>query len=258
MDEFDGNFTLWNEGGVIELSHNKVRGPEFAPIHFRIDKLSSPDILDKLLVKKADVHEGKWMLIFRLCFPVLPTFLAFISARESRFGLRASRRILQPPGSAESSLRAGESDAIPPQAGPESPRSGPLTGPNQKQGGPIRPPRRRAALQGDRGAFELHWTAGGRPLAVRGAVGVQRGRNDVARASRCASRCDWLHDLGSRRCKPLMPERNEPVIVTVRAFNNLSKRWCRKSKQNGGQSNLRLSHGFSLPLFEVIGFTPFV
>jgi hypothetical protein len=95
-------------------------------------------------------------------------------------------------------------------------------------------------LQGDRGAFELHWTAGGRPLAIRWAVGVQRGLNDVARASRC----DWLPGFGSRRSKPLMPERNEPVIVTVRAFNDLSECWCRKSKQNGGQSNLRLSHGF--------------
>jgi hypothetical protein len=99
---------------------------------------------------------------------------------------------------------------------------------------------RSAALQGDRGAFELHWAAGGRPLAVRWAVGVCLGRNDVARASRCG----WLHGLGSRRSKPLMPERNEPVIVTVRVFNDLSESWCRKSKQNGGQSNLRLSHGF--------------
>jgi hypothetical protein len=91
------------------------------------------------------------------------------------------------------------------------------------------------------GRFELHWTAGGRPLAVRGAVGVCLGRNDVARASRC----DWLlPGLGSRRSKPLMPERNEPVIVTVRALNDLSECWCRKSKQSGGQSNLRLSHAF--------------
>jgi hypothetical protein len=96
-------------------------------------------------------------------------------------------------------------------------------------------------LYGATGRFELHWTAGGRPLAVRGAVGVCLGRNDVARASRC----DWLlPGLGSRRSKPLMPERNEPVIVTVRALNDLSECWCRKSKQSGGQSNLRLSHAF--------------
>jgi hypothetical protein len=90
------------------------------------------------------------------------------------------------------------------------------------------------------GSVELHWTAGGRPLAVRGAVGVCLGRNDVAKASRC----HWLPGLGSRRSKPLMPERNEPVIVTVRALNDLSECWCRKSKQDGGQSNLHLSHGF--------------
>jgi hypothetical protein len=73
-----------------------------------------------------------------------------------------------------------------------------------------------------------------------GAVGVCLGRNDVARASRC----DLLPGLGSRRSKPLMPERNEPVIVTVRILNDLSEPWCRKIKQSGGQNNLRLSHGF--------------
>jgi hypothetical protein len=46
MNEFDGNLTLWNDGGSIELSHNKVRGPEFEPLHFRIEKIGSPDILD--------------------------------------------------------------------------------------------------------------------------------------------------------------------------------------------------------------------
>jgi hypothetical protein len=91
-----------------------------------------------------------------------------------------------------------------------------------------------------RPSVELHWTAGGRPLTVRRAVGVQCGRNDVARATRC----DWLHGLGSRRSKPLMAEWNEPVILTVRAFNDLSDRWRCKSEQNGGQNNLRFSHGF--------------
>ena len=45
-----------------------------------------------------------------------------------------------------------------------------------------------------------------------------------------------------------MPERNEPVIVTVLAFNDLSERWCRKSKEYDAQSNLRLYHGYSLHL----------
>lgn len=46
MNEFDGNLTLWNESGLIELGFNKVRGPEFEPLHFRIEKLGSPEILD--------------------------------------------------------------------------------------------------------------------------------------------------------------------------------------------------------------------
>jgi hypothetical protein len=46
INEFDGNLTLWSEGGVIELHHNKVRGPEFSPIYLRIEKFGSPKILD--------------------------------------------------------------------------------------------------------------------------------------------------------------------------------------------------------------------
>jgi hypothetical protein len=46
MNEFDGNLTLWNENGRIELGWNKVRGPEFETRYFYIDKLGSPEILD--------------------------------------------------------------------------------------------------------------------------------------------------------------------------------------------------------------------
>jgi AAA domain len=46
MNEFDGNITAWNEGGIIEVGFNKVRGPEFEPLYFRIEKLGTPDILD--------------------------------------------------------------------------------------------------------------------------------------------------------------------------------------------------------------------
>jgi hypothetical protein len=46
MNEFDGNITAWNEGGIIEVGFNKVRGPEFEPLHFRVEKLGTPDILD--------------------------------------------------------------------------------------------------------------------------------------------------------------------------------------------------------------------
>jgi AAA domain len=46
INEADGNLTLWAEDGSIKLHFNRVRGPEFEPIYFRIEKLSSPDILD--------------------------------------------------------------------------------------------------------------------------------------------------------------------------------------------------------------------
>jgi hypothetical protein len=46
MNELDGNLTLWNDGGLIELGWNKVRGPEFEPITYRIENLGSPAILD--------------------------------------------------------------------------------------------------------------------------------------------------------------------------------------------------------------------
>jgi hypothetical protein len=45
MNEIDGNLTLW-KGGQIKLHHNRVRGPEFEPRYFRIEKLSCPGIVD--------------------------------------------------------------------------------------------------------------------------------------------------------------------------------------------------------------------
>lgn len=46
MNELDGNITAWNEGGIIEIGFNKVRGPEFEPFHFRVEKIGTPDVLD--------------------------------------------------------------------------------------------------------------------------------------------------------------------------------------------------------------------
>jgi hypothetical protein len=46
FNEIDGNLTLWKEGHV-KLYHNRLRGPEFEPRFFRIEKLSCPDIADK-------------------------------------------------------------------------------------------------------------------------------------------------------------------------------------------------------------------
>jgi hypothetical protein len=47
MNELDGNLTLWY-GAAYQLKfwHNKVRGPEFEPRHFQIEKISCPDIVD--------------------------------------------------------------------------------------------------------------------------------------------------------------------------------------------------------------------
>ena len=44
--EIDGNVTLWKDAS-IKFHWNRVRGPEFEPRFFRIEKLSCPDILDK-------------------------------------------------------------------------------------------------------------------------------------------------------------------------------------------------------------------
>jgi hypothetical protein len=46
INESGGNLTLWGEDGLIKFHFNRVRGPEFEPRYFRIEKLSSPDILD--------------------------------------------------------------------------------------------------------------------------------------------------------------------------------------------------------------------
>ena len=44
--EIDGNLTLWKDAS-IKFHWNRVRGPEFEPRFFRIEKLSCPDIVDK-------------------------------------------------------------------------------------------------------------------------------------------------------------------------------------------------------------------
>jgi Winged helix-turn-helix DNA-binding/CHC2 zinc finger/AAA domain len=47
VNEIDGNLTLWkSECSQIKLFQNRVRGPEFEPCYYRIEKLSSPDIVD--------------------------------------------------------------------------------------------------------------------------------------------------------------------------------------------------------------------
>lgn len=47
INELDGNLTVWSAAPYrIKFWRNKVRGPEFEPRHFQIDKLSCPDIVD--------------------------------------------------------------------------------------------------------------------------------------------------------------------------------------------------------------------
>lgn len=45
MNEIDGNLTIW-KGDTIKLSQNRVRGPEFEPRSYRIEKLSCEHIVD--------------------------------------------------------------------------------------------------------------------------------------------------------------------------------------------------------------------
>jgi hypothetical protein len=45
MNEIDGNLTLWGND-PIKLSQNRVRGPEFEPAYYRIEKRGCPDIPD--------------------------------------------------------------------------------------------------------------------------------------------------------------------------------------------------------------------
>ena len=47
MNEIDGNLTVWAaDDGLIKLDQNRVRGPEFEPRYFRIEKKSCDGVLD--------------------------------------------------------------------------------------------------------------------------------------------------------------------------------------------------------------------
>jgi hypothetical protein len=115
-------------------------------------------------------------------------------------------------------------------------------------------PQLEVGCPGDRGAFELHWTAGGRPLAVRGAVGVCLGRNDVARASRC----DWLPGLGSSRSKPAHAGAERACNSGRPRLERVERKLVSQEQTKRRPKQLASFSWISLPLFEVIGFTPFV
>ncbi len=46
LAEMDGNLTGCKKDGYVELWHTKMRGPGFEPITFRLEKITSPSLLD--------------------------------------------------------------------------------------------------------------------------------------------------------------------------------------------------------------------
>lgn len=46
LNEIDCNLTLWKEAEIMELSHNKLRGPAFQPMQFKLSKLVITGVLD--------------------------------------------------------------------------------------------------------------------------------------------------------------------------------------------------------------------
>src|SRR5262249_42292912 len=47
LNEVDGNLTCWNDDGVVKLHHlGEFRGPDFAPITFQLETVTSPRLRD--------------------------------------------------------------------------------------------------------------------------------------------------------------------------------------------------------------------
>jgi hypothetical protein len=47
LAEMDGNLTLWKHSDeLVELHHNKIRGPGFEPMMFKLDRFSTPKLVD--------------------------------------------------------------------------------------------------------------------------------------------------------------------------------------------------------------------
>jgi hypothetical protein len=47
LNEMDGNLTAWRQDETVELHHNKIRGPGFEPMTFRIEKITTTKLIDK-------------------------------------------------------------------------------------------------------------------------------------------------------------------------------------------------------------------
>jgi hypothetical protein len=95
MNEVDGNLTIWVEAPYqLKFHWNRVRGPEFEPRYFRIEKLSCPEIVDK---------QGRQILM-----PVLwPTTAQAVEEREavaSKTDIALLRALLANPGASQREL----------------------------------------------------------------------------------------------------------------------------------------------------------
>jgi hypothetical protein len=46
LAEMDGNLTAWKQDSLVQLHHNKIRGPGFEPMTFRVEQVKSPNLID--------------------------------------------------------------------------------------------------------------------------------------------------------------------------------------------------------------------
>jgi hypothetical protein len=46
LAEVDGNLTSWKSGETIELGYNKMRGPGFEPMSFKLESFTTPRLAD--------------------------------------------------------------------------------------------------------------------------------------------------------------------------------------------------------------------
>ena len=46
LAEMDGNLTAWRRDDLVELHHNKIRGPGFEPMTFRIEQITTTELMD--------------------------------------------------------------------------------------------------------------------------------------------------------------------------------------------------------------------
>ena len=46
LAEMDGNLTVWRRDDLVELHHNKIRGPGFEPMTFRVERIMTTKLMD--------------------------------------------------------------------------------------------------------------------------------------------------------------------------------------------------------------------